>query len=48
MRQQINVQVKPMTRVGRADDGRMPSDNVMELRRDLSVTIRSADSAILA
>jgi DNA-binding transcriptional MerR regulator len=41
MRQPIAVKVKQMTRVGRADDGRMPFYSVTELGRDLGVTARS-------
>ena len=41
MCQSIEVQVKPMTRVGQADDGRMPFYSVTELGRDLSVTART-------
>jgi hypothetical protein len=41
MRQSIDVQVKPMTRVGREDDGRTPFYSVTELGRDLSVTART-------
>ena len=41
MRQPIDVKVKQMTRVGPADDGRMPFYSVTELGRDLGVTARS-------
>ena len=41
MRQPIDLKVKQMTRVGRADDGRMPFYSVTELGRDLGVTARS-------
>jgi DNA-binding transcriptional MerR regulator len=41
MRQPIDVKVKQMTGVGRADDGRMPFYSVTELGRDLGVTARS-------
>jgi hypothetical protein len=41
MCQSIEVQVKPMTRIGQADDGRIPFYSVTELGRDLSVTART-------
>jgi DNA-binding transcriptional MerR regulator len=41
MREPIDVKVKQMPRVGRADDGRMPFYSVTELGRDLGVTARS-------